>query len=177
MANEVRIEARTGVTCYFQVLNETNQVWNGTTFVSLGSATWTATAMTLTETPSGSGIYIGNFPTGITAAGEYGIRGCERLGGSAAAGDPVVGTGAIVWSGSAILDLSDAGAIVLDHTSGVETSVTLKQAMRLILAAASGKSTGAGTTTITFLAPDAATTRVTATVDGTGNRTSVTLSP
>ncbi len=50
-----------------------------------------------------------------------------------------------------------------------------RQALSLILAACSGKLSGVGTTTLSFLTP-AGTIRITATVDATG-RTSITFSP
>jgi hypothetical protein len=55
--------------------------------------------------------------------------------------------------------------------------VNARQALALILAAEGGKLSGAGTTTITIR--DAADTanRITATVDGAGNRTSITHNP
>lgn len=58
----------------------------------------------------------------------------------------------------------------------VETGMTVRQALRLISAATGGKVSGGGTSTITFrsaIADD--TDRIVATVDGSGNRTAVTV--
>lgn len=63
---------------------------------------------------------------------------------------------------------------LLDRTDGVETSLTLKQAMRLLVAASAGKLSGAATTTITIRNYGDTKNRITATVDGDGNRTAVT---
>lgn len=66
--------------------------------------------------------------------------------------------------------LADA---LLDRASGVETSYTPRQALRLILASASGKLSGAGTPTILIRNVNDTKTRITAGVDGVGNRTSI----
>lgn len=57
----------------------------------------------------------------------------------------------------------------------VEGTIDEIEAARLILAAIAGKSTGGGTATITFRDVADSKARITATVDGSGNRTAVTL--
>jgi hypothetical protein len=57
----------------------------------------------------------------------------------------------------------------------VENGLTQQQAMRIILAAAAGVASGAGTGTISFNDNANVKPRITAAVDGIGNRTSVTL--
>lgn len=52
---------------------------------------------------------------------------------------------------------------------------TLEDAMKLMLAAMAGKLSGGGTTTITIRAADDSKTRITATVDASGNRSTLTL--
>ncbi len=56
----------------------------------------------------------------------------------------------------------------------VETAVTLKQAMRLVLAALAGKVSGAATTTVTIRDVNDGKNRIIATVDADGNRTAFT---
>ena len=63
---------------------------------------------------------------------------------------------------------------ILDLSNGVETSVTLKQALRLMVAAAAGKVSGAATNTITFRNIGDNKNRIIATVDVYGNRSSIT---
>ena len=58
----------------------------------------------------------------------------------------------------------------------VETGINARQALTPILAAAAGVLSGAGTGTITIHGANGATTRITATTDDVGNRSSVTLS-
>lgn len=65
-------------------------------------------------------------------------------------------------------------AALLDLSNGIETSITPRQAMRLILAASAGKLSGAATTTITIRNVGDSKDRITATVDSSGNRTAVT---
>lgn len=65
-------------------------------------------------------------------------------------------------------------AALLDLSDGIETSITPRQAMRLILAALAGKLSGAGGTTITIRNVGDSKNRITATVDSSGNRSAVT---
>lgn len=62
---------------------------------------------------------------------------------------------------------------ILDEV--VEGSLTMRQVLRLTLAALTGKAAGGGTTTITFRDNADSKNRISATVDASGNRTAVTL--
>lgn len=78
----------------------------------------------------------------------------------------------------AALDIPTANAnadALLDRTAGVETNRTVRQAMRLMLAALAGKLSGAATTTVTIRDTNDSKNRITATVTEDGNRTAVTL--
>lgn len=75
---------------------------------------------------------------------------------------------------SATTDNAIADAL-LDRTAGVETGMTVRQALRVILSAMAGKVSGAGTLTVTFRDTNDTKDRITATVDSSGNRTAVTL--
>ncbi len=66
-------------------------------------------------------------------------------------------------------------AEIWDLTNGVETSLTPREAMRLISTAAAGVLAGAGTTEVTIKGAGVAITRITATVDEDGNRSVVVL--
>lgn len=63
---------------------------------------------------------------------------------------------------------------ILDRTAGVETSFTLRQALRLILSSAAAKLSGAATTTVKLRDINDTKDRITATVDSDGNRTAIT---
>jgi len=57
----------------------------------------------------------------------------------------------------------------------VEGTYTRDDILRIIAAALAGETSGSGTSTVTITGLDGATTRITATVDGNGNRTGMTL--
>lgn len=81
-------------------------------------------------------------------------------------------------SPAAVGDIPTANAnadALLDRANAIETGLTLRQALRLLAAAAAGKLSGAATTTITIrnaVADSKA--RITATVDSDGNRSAIT---
>lgn len=63
---------------------------------------------------------------------------------------------------------------ILDLANGIESSITPRGALRLILAACAGKLSGAATTTVTIRNVGDTKDRIVATVDSDGNRTAVT---
>jgi hypothetical protein len=72
--------------------------------------------------------------------------------------------------------LADENAdAILDRAAAIETGVTLRQALRLMLSTLCGKATGLEGTTVTFRNTADTKNRVIATVDSNGNRTAVTL--
>lgn len=64
---------------------------------------------------------------------------------------------------------------ILDLSAGIETGVTVRQGLRLMLSALVGKLSGAATTTVTVRDTGDSKNRITATVDSSGNRSAVTL--
>jgi len=70
----------------------------------------------------------------------------------------------------AVSDIADAV-----HDEVIEGALTSRQIQRIMLAPLAGKSTGAGTDTVSFRDTADAKNRITATVDDNGNRTAVTL--
>lgn len=62
-------------------------------------------------------------------------------------------------------------------TATVEGTITIQQALRILLAAMAGKASGGGTTAVKFRDTSDSKDRITATVDANGNRTVVTLDP
>ena len=85
--------------------------------------------------------------------------------------DANVGEVAAVTGAPAIADA------VLDRSAGVEAGFTVRQALRIVLAALGGKLSGAATSTVVIRAGNDSRARITAAVDADGNRTSVTLDP
>lgn len=80
------------------------------------------------------------------------------------------GTDGVVLSTATMQSIATA---LLDLSNGVETSFTLRQALRLILSSAAGELSGAATSEITIRDINDTKTRITATVDASGNRTAV----
>jgi hypothetical protein len=64
---------------------------------------------------------------------------------------------------------------LLDQAAGVETGLTVRQALRVIFAAMAGKLSGAATTTVAIRNLADTLDRISATVDADGNRSAVTL--
>lgn len=83
-----------------------------------------------------------------------------------------VGTRALTDKAGFSLSAAGIDAIIDDV---IEGSLTLRQAIRIYLAALAGKSTGGGTSTLTFRDNADSKARITATVDADGNRTAITL--
>jgi len=80
------------------------------------------------------------------------------------------------------LDSTERNAVataLLDLAAGVETGLTMRQALRIAIAVLAGKSSGwpAGGASEKFRDTNDSKDRVTATVDADGNRTAVTLDP
>lgn len=121
-----------------------------------------ATTVNFTGNLSGSvGSVTGNVGGNVT-----GSVGSVAAGGITATS---VATGAIDADALA----ADAVDEILDEV--VEGSLTVRQVLRLVLAAVAGKASGGGTTTITFRDNGDTKDRISATVDSNGNRSAVTL--
>jgi hypothetical protein len=73
--------------------------------------------------------------------------------------------------------MNDAGSAANPWTEEIETGYTAEELLRLIASALLGKLDGAETTTITFRDVNDTIDRIVATVDGNGNRDTVTLDP
>lgn len=81
---------------------------------------------------------------------------------------------------TAIAALPNATAIanaLLDDTDAIETGLTPRGALRIMIAALAGLAAGLDTGSITFQNPAGTKTRITATGDTNGNRSAITLDP
>lgn len=96
--NELSVPYTTGRTVY-AVLYRLGQAWNGTGLESLVAAHQPSYAIACTEQGTGSGIYVGSMPTGVSA-GRYGVVFYDQAGGSPAFSDVPAGTGSIDWDGT-----------------------------------------------------------------------------
>lgn len=115
MSNELRIGSVSGLTVYAAVLNENSRIWNGSTFEVYTSGNYANYDVAIAEQGS-SGIYIGDFPSGIVDEGHYEIFYFIQDGGAPAEGDRILGTSSLDWDGSG-LD-TDSGSIVSGAMSG-----------------------------------------------------------
>lgn len=109
MSNELRAATATGNVCDAIVMNSAGRVWNGSVFESYSSANYSSYLISLTEVGI-SGIYLGNFPTGITSSGTYEYFVKRRTDVTAAEDDPIVNTGKIDWTGTSVV-VAGAGSM------------------------------------------------------------------
>ena len=86
----------------------------------------------------------------------------------------IVSANSLTTSSSGESGSSLTAGEVWDLANGIEPSLTPRQALRLIAAALAGKLTGADGTTITIRDVGDTKNRIIATVDASGNRTSIT---
>lgn len=140
-----------------------------------GDAAWTSGAAAPTAASIADAVW-DEATVDHQAAGSFGVVNDEYTAPLDAAG-----VRAAVGLASANLDTqldglptaAENAAGVLDLAAGVETGLTLRQALRLIVAASAGKLSGAATTTIVIRNPGDSKDRITATVTADGNRTAV----
>lgn len=137
--------------------------WNFTTGVyeAVDVVTaWTDKVAALTD--AGSGWYYGDIATGDPTDPQAEVFVIQKQGVSFAADDPVIASGPLPYN---LLDVAD----------GVEAGMTLRQSMRAMTAAMAGIVLGAGSATVKFRDQADTKNRITATVDGNGNRSSIVL--
>jgi hypothetical protein len=129
-----------------------------------GAASTNGAAAGMTVAAGGTTTVSGNDGVQFTATGNgNGITGTHA------------GSGVDLNTTTSNLGLSNSGIdAILDRTAGVEANITLRQGLRLMLAALAGKLSGAATTSIAVRDTNDTVNRITATVDSTGNRSSVT---
>lgn len=106
--NEIQIQTVppvTNATVYAVLFDSRDFVWNTATTAleQFNFANYAHYAVSLTETPVGSGYYQGNFPVGITIAGEYSGDIFKQVGGSPADTDTIIAAGTVDWNGTAAI--------------------------------------------------------------------------
>lgn len=202
MAKEIQFTDTTGGTDYVNIVNAVGEWWNtaGSAFETFNASNFTDYDIAATEF-TGTGVYAADMPTMDT--GIYNITARRRAGGSPAVGDSIVAADAILWDGnldvvaavtldsffskpagsyasagafSIVKEIVDNAAAIL-LTSTVEGSRNVLHAIRLILAAAAGKTDGfvaGGTGTGHVQDTTGFKNRITADYDANGNRTATT---
>lgn len=166
----------TNLTVYVQIRSRLNSmIWNGSAFEVYSSAD-IANYATLLSEEGAAGSYVGNFPTAI-AQGSYGLVARQRVGGVVAESDPIVATGNLDWTGTAV------GVPQYDPTTGllnvnmepvldlvIEDGWSFQDVLKVIGSIVSAKCTGGGTSSVVFRNLGDTLNRVTATVDTNHNR-------
>ncbi len=111
MANEIKGTSPSG-SLYARIMNAAGLWWNGSAFGSYSSGNYADYQIPLTE-QGASGVYVGDFPSGITSNGTYDYF-IHRYTVSPAEGDIVVNTGKIDWTG--------VSSVISDPTDGMTAS-------------------------------------------------------
>lgn len=118
MANELVINHSSGSTLYALLFDATGNVWNGSSFVTPASASWTDYDIAMTEVATATGIYRASMPA--AAAGVYGWVVRKQAGASPAVGDIAVGTGRIEWNGTAEIVPGSAAVGTYSYSNTVD---------------------------------------------------------
>jgi len=116
MSNEIRGVSASG-TLYARIMNRAGLWWNGSSFEAYSAGNYANYDVSMTE-QGDSGVYVADFPSGITTGGTYEYFVHRQSGGSPAEADVVTGTGTVDWSGTtSIIASSDSmtGSDFLDY--------------------------------------------------------------
>lgn len=106
MANEIQADHTTGKTVYAQIRNTVGQIYNtaGASFEAYSTANIADYDIAMTEQGTASGLYAGSMPS--VSTGFYNVVAKERAGGAPAESDVTIGEGTIIWSGSAVVNIT-----------------------------------------------------------------------
>jgi len=86
---------------YAHIFNNASRLWNGSAFEAYVSGNYNLYTVNLTEQGT-SGVFVGDFPVGITIGGHYEAMVYFQDNPSAQEGDPVHGTIVLDWDGDSI---------------------------------------------------------------------------
>ncbi len=179
MSNELHILQPSGSIYYGRIRSLAGQVWNTTI---PGFENWSDGNVAQCDVPNGGltdlggDHHVGDFPA--CAAGIYYVDYFLRSGGSPAVGDRLRGQDMVYWNGSSRVTVIDSsGRVAVGSLPGtLEGALSIEAALRILLAALAGISTGGGTANVAFRDLADGKNRVAATIDlGNGNRLTVNL--
>lgn len=175
-ANEINAFAPGVTTAYAVVRQGDGDVWEpaGQVFEAWGTGGRTAADYDIALADKSGGMFVGNMDTNI-GAGDYHLVTHYQAGGAPADTDPVVWADSGNWTGSAWTPTTVTPTVVADAVldEAVESTLTLRQAMRLFLSVLTGKVSGGGTSNIQFRDIGDTKDRLDVTVDSRGNRTAI----
>ncbi len=171
MAAEIQFTDTPSSTDYAVLTNSVGQWYNtaGAAFEAFNASNFTDYDLAATEAGA-TGFYTASMPS--VAAGVYNVQARRRAGGSPAVSDAVVAVGEIEWDGSAVTNPPTLAQFL---AGGDVDGFTMEQTLKLILASAAAKLSGAATTSVVIRAADDSKDRISATVDADGNRSAVVL--
>lgn len=166
-----------GQTLYAVAVNDKpgadyGKYWNGAAWEALAVANWGDYDIALTETPSGSYLYVGDFPA--ADAGQYKLLVFEQAGGSPAISDDLLAESTLFWDGSAAQ--SQAAGLLAGDVDSTGTPLTAREALELLFAWQFGRAAwDADAGTWTIYGRDGTTVLATLTLNGSGNRAAPSL--
>jgi len=145
MADEIQYRhSATGSTLYFTVRNVSNQYWDAENsapaWETMVVAAWSDYAISLTESPADSYVYVGTFPTDI-APGRYAVDVFDQVDSVPLITDTKLATITFDWDGAAEMILGS-----IDSTGTDEISAA--KALEIILAILGGNASYDSTTRV-----------------------------
>jgi hypothetical protein len=155
------------------VTNLTNAPTAGDFTATMKTSIGTAVAASAVASIGTGGISAGSFAAGAIDAAAIAAN---AIGSSELAAGAITAAKFAAGAIDAAALAADAVDEILDDTIG-DGTITVRQALRVILAACAGKLSGAATTTATIRNLADSANVVVATVDADGNRTAVTVTP
>jgi hypothetical protein len=150
-----------------------NTVQTGDAYARLGAPAGASVSADVAAIKGDTGTILTDVNTG---AGAIYTRLGAPAGASMAADIAAVksDTGTTLTDVAALPSAATNATTLLDQAAGVENNITLRQGLRLMLAAMAGKASGMATTTAVIRDTNDSVNRITATVDANGDRTAVT---
>lgn len=171
----IQVQYSTTGTIYALIRDTSGNIWNGSSFVAYATADLGSYDIPLTQQGTASRYYAATFPVSI-ADGVYAVTAYAQASGTPSETDTVIASGTMTI-GATTAELTSAGVdAVFDESIG-DGTLTMRQALRVLIAGMAGKLSGAATTTVTIRNAADTANVIVATVDSDGNRSAVTVTP
>lgn len=125
MASELAISTAPDATVYALVRNASNQIWNGTTFVTYATVDYATYDVAMAEQGTSSGYYVGDFPSSA-ASGQYTVTFKVQAGGSPAESDDEIVTNVYNWN-STSTDITTTAPAGEEYCTDADVAARLSQ--------------------------------------------------